>query len=120
MTGTSEQPDFSQQVLNLDTNALIKLVALAEQQMAMRKNQDLRIAYEKYMEIAKQLNVSMEEIIAAGQTKPGKTKKSVEVKYANPQNPNETWTGRGKHPRWLATQLAAGKPLTDFLIVKAE
>lgn len=118
MSEANHQPDFSKQVLSLDTHALIKLVALAEQQMAIRKNQDLQLAYQKYVEIAEKLNVPIEEIIAAGQTKTKKTKKTVEVKYTNPQNPNETWTGRGKHPRWLATQLAAGKSVTDFLITK--
>jgi DNA-binding protein H-NS len=37
-------------------------------------------------------------------------------KYRNPKNPSETWSGRGKQPRWLATQLKAGKRLDQFLI----
>jgi DNA-binding protein H-NS len=37
-------------------------------------------------------------------------------KYRNPKNRGETWAGRGKQPRWLATQLRAGKSLDDFLI----
>lgn len=36
--------------------------------------------------------------------------------YRNPENPSETWSGRGNRPRWLAAQIAAGKKLTDFLI----
>ena len=37
-------------------------------------------------------------------------------KYRNPKNRGETWAGRGKLPRWLATQLEAGKRLSEFLI----
>lgn len=37
-------------------------------------------------------------------------------KYQNPKNPTETWTGRGKQPRWLRTQLRSGRKLDDFLI----
>jgi DNA-binding protein H-NS len=37
-------------------------------------------------------------------------------KYHNPKNPNETWSGRGKQPRWLTAQLGSGKKLTQFLI----
>jgi len=37
-------------------------------------------------------------------------------KYCNPKNPNETWSGRGKQPRWLTAQLGSGKKLTHFLI----
>src|SRR5579864_6788211 len=37
-------------------------------------------------------------------------------KYRNPAQPAETWSGRGKQPRWLAAQLRSGKKLDDFRI----
>jgi DNA-binding protein H-NS len=37
-------------------------------------------------------------------------------KYRNPKNLTETWSGRGKQPRWLAPQLRSGKTLDDFRI----
>ena len=37
-------------------------------------------------------------------------------KYQNPGDPVETWSGRGKQPRWLVAQLRAGKKLDDFRI----
>ena len=37
-------------------------------------------------------------------------------KYHNPKNPEETWSGRGKQPPWLAAQLESGKRLDQFLI----
>ena len=37
-------------------------------------------------------------------------------KYRNPKNPAETWSGRGKQPRWLTAQLRSGKKVNDFLI----
>lgn len=40
-------------------------------------------------------------------------------KYQNPNNRRETWAGRGKRPRWLVTQLRAGKKLEDFQIKRA-
>jgi DNA-binding protein H-NS len=42
----------------------------------------------------------------------------VAPKYRNPANPKETWTGRGKQPRWLAAHTGKGKKLEDFLIKK--
>ncbi len=42
----------------------------------------------------------------------------VAPKYRNPANPKETWTGRGKQPRWLAAHTAKGKKPEDFLIKK--
>jgi DNA-binding protein H-NS len=37
-------------------------------------------------------------------------------KYRNPDQPAETWSGRGKRPRWLTAQLRSGKNLDDFRI----
>jgi DNA-binding protein H-NS len=37
-------------------------------------------------------------------------------KYQNPRNLAETWSGRGKQPRWLSRELLAGRKLNDFLI----
>ena len=34
----------------------------------------------------------------------------------NPADPSETWSGRGKTPRWLSKLLTSGKKLDDFLI----
>jgi DNA-binding protein H-NS len=37
-------------------------------------------------------------------------------KYCNPSAPEETWSGRGKQPRWLVAALQAGHQLTEFRI----
>ena len=41
-------------------------------------------------------------------------------KYQNPANLTETWSGRGKQPRWLAEQLKAGRNVDDFRIGSEE
>jgi DNA-binding protein H-NS len=41
---------------------------------------------------------------------------TVAPKYRNPANPTETWSGRGKHPRWMAAEIANGRKAEDFLI----
>ena len=46
----------------------------------------------------------------------GRSLGKVAAKYQNPANGKETWTGRGKQPRWLAAETAKGKKLEDFLI----
>jgi DNA-binding protein H-NS len=40
----------------------------------------------------------------------------VHPKYRNPERPFETWSGRGKQPRWIASQLGAGKNVDELLI----
>jgi DNA-binding protein H-NS len=41
-------------------------------------------------------------------------------KYRNPVNPEETWSGRGKQPRWVAAALRAGHHLEELLILQLE
>jgi DNA-binding protein H-NS len=45
---------------------------------------------------------------------------AVAPKYRNPDNPGETWAGRGLKPRWLAAALKTGKKLEDFSITSPE
>lgn len=37
-------------------------------------------------------------------------------KYMNPDNPAETWTGRGRKPNWLVAKLKKGAKIDDFAI----
>jgi len=41
-------------------------------------------------------------------------------KYGNPDEPSETWSGRGKQPRWLAAALKTGRTIDEFVIVNTE
>jgi len=41
-------------------------------------------------------------------------------KYCNPTAPTETWSGRGKRPRWLVAALQSGHKLEEFRIDSTE
>jgi DNA-binding protein H-NS len=43
----------------------------------------------------------------------------VKAKYRNPDLPSESWSGRGRRPRWLDAQLRSGKQIDDFRIDRA-
>ena len=43
-------------------------------------------------------------------------RREVSPKYRNPDNAAETWSGRGRKPRWLEERLSKGAPLEGFLI----
>ena len=40
-------------------------------------------------------------------------------KFRNPEEPSQTWAGRGKQPRWFLSQLRAGRPMDDLRIQQA-
>jgi DNA-binding protein H-NS len=37
-------------------------------------------------------------------------------KYQNPERPFEKWSGRGRQPHWVGTQLSMGKKVGDLLV----
>ena len=41
-------------------------------------------------------------------------------KYRNPEEPSETWSGRGKQPRWLTAALKTGHKIEVFVIGKPD
>jgi DNA-binding protein H-NS len=56
---------------------------------------------------------------AGGKVGRGGARGSVAPKYRNPENPAETWAGRGLKPRWLTAAIKSGKKLDNFLITGA-
>ena len=49
----------------------------------------------------------------------GGARGAVAPKYRNPENPAETWAGRGLRPRWLSAAIKGGKKIEDFAIAGA-
>jgi DNA-binding protein H-NS len=41
-------------------------------------------------------------------------------KFANPDAPEEMWSGRGKKPRWVTEKLSEGLALEDLSIVPSQ
>ncbi|HTD67440.1 MAG TPA: H-NS histone family protein [Candidatus Limnocylindria bacterium] len=54
----------------------------------------------------------MEHSVRARKSKRGKVK----PKYRNPANSQETWSGRGRQPRWFAAAIKIGKKESRLLI----
>lgn len=52
-------------------------------------------------------------------SKPASTGRKVPPKYHNPENPEQTWTGRGKAPLWFVALTDAGKTREQLLIPSA-
>lgn len=51
-----------------------------------------------------------------GKASKGGKKSQGAPKYANPADPSQTWTGRGRKPGWARAHLAAGGSLSALAI----
>ena len=107
------KPDTS----DLSVEDLKRLEAEAEALIASKKDQAIEDAYNQIIAIAEKVGFSVEELLEVGEQKRKKTtRKAVEPRYRNKNNTEETWTGRGKQPRWLVAEIEKGAKLEDFLI----
>jgi DNA-binding protein H-NS len=76
-----------------------------------RKKREALAALE---ERARDLGYSLAEL--TGVAPSGRKRSVAGAKYRNPANAAETWTGRGRKPRWYEAALKGGKSPEDMLI----
>ncbi|MDV7546798.1 H-NS histone family protein [Acinetobacter baumannii] len=100
----------------LSIQELKDLQVQAEQLISQKKDQAIEDAYIQVNEIAESVGLTINQLLEIGSQKVKKTRKSVEPRYRNKKNDQETWTGRGKQPRWLVAEIENGAKLEDFLI----
>ncbi|MBE2276586.1 MAG: H-NS histone family protein [Rhodobacteraceae bacterium] len=72
-----------------------------------------RLAIETLEEKAREMGFSLAELTGMA---PTRKKTTTTAKYANPANPADTWSGRGRKPRWYTEALAAGKSDDDMRV----
>lgn len=106
-----------------DASELAELKNQIELMANYKANKEIMDAYEGMIQTSKELGYdSLEAFITDAESKSQKTKqakrkkKTVDARYRDIDNKDDTWTGRGKQPRWLVKRLEEGYKLTDFLI----
>lgn len=72
-----------------------------------------RNALAELEEKARALGFSLAELTGAAKTR---KRAPAVAKYANPADAADTWSGRGRKPRWFADALKSGKKPEDFAI----
>lgn len=97
---------------NLSLDELALLQKNAQNLMKSKKKQQIQEAYGEFQKIAKNLGVSIDDILKAGKG----VKNKRPFKYQNPSNKAEGWSGQGRKPKWLTAELDKGKTLESFLI----
>ena len=90
---------------------LKKIKKQVDQAINKYKSRALANARKELEKTAKSLGFSLSEVVL---TAPVKSK--VAAKYANPKDPSQTWTGRGRKPRWVEALVQKGSTLKDLEI----
>jgi DNA-binding protein H-NS len=99
---------------NLSLGDLRNLQEQVKQEMKKREVQEVQKAREQILAIAQSVGVPLKDLLASGTrgTKtPGAGTGTVAVRYRNPDNSTQQWTGRGRQPKWVKEWVEGGKSL---------
>jgi DNA-binding protein H-NS len=93
-------------------NDLINKAQLRQNELRKEKVSKIR---EKVHALIKAEGYTFDDIFGT-RVKTRRAGGTVAPKYRNPALPEQTWSGRGKRPRWFNDALKAGKKEKDLLV----
>ncbi|SEA95360.1 DNA-binding protein H-NS [Thiothrix caldifontis] len=99
-------------ISNLSVAELERLKGSIDSAIANRRDSELSSLREAIEDMIAQSGFTLEEVMQARTTK----KRVVKAKYSNPNNPEQTWSGRGRKPGWVEEWTSTGRDLNDCLI----
>ncbi|HSX60939.1 MAG TPA: H-NS histone family protein [Tahibacter sp.] len=97
---------------SLTSQQLADLIAQANQRQQEMQREHAAEVRARLVAIARKEGFTIEELFGQFPAR----KRTVKPKYRNPLAPGETWSGRGKQPRWFSAALSTGLLEEDLLI----
>ncbi|MDR3322646.1 MAG: H-NS histone family protein [Zoogloeaceae bacterium] len=108
-------------MIDLDKLELPELRTLRAQVEAeiRRRGSKTQRAVKKLHQLAEEQGLSLSELFAiangTSSVPTTSTRSSGVIKYRNPVDPNQGWTGHGRKPGWVVNYLANGGALNNLL-----
>lgn len=106
--------------IDLDTMShkdLEKLLIDVKAAIKNAQTRDRREALKAAEKAAAEYGFSLNELSGmTGTTKTGKAKRPSVPKFANPSDASQTWTGKGRQPKWYVEAIESGKQPADLEI----
>jgi DNA-binding protein H-NS len=102
-------------ISHLSEEELAELISNASKQLSQKQQQKRSETIAEIKQLAASIGVSI-ELVDAGQKASARKGSKVSIKYRDPANSSNAWTGRGMKPRWLANYLEEGRAIEEFLI----
>lgn len=100
--------------INKTPEEIQKIIADAQAALIEKQKSERKETLAKIKSLADSIGVTV-TIHEAGK-KTEKRQSSVAIKYRNPNNASETWTGRGLKPKWVTALLSQGYSLESFSV----
>ncbi len=102
-------------ISKLNQKQLNDLISEAENRKKEIRQERIVALRNKINELVKSEGYALEDVLGS-RRKPRHSTGRVSPKFFNPANRSETWSGRGKRPRWFNDAIQRGKTKEDMLI----
>lgn len=112
---------------NIDTLSLSEieslLIAAEQRKAALSRRRPPSVVRKELIALANSYGYAIDELVDVSR-RPREVAKRARIpkqgktpaKYRDPENRRNTWSGRGRMPRWLADKVRRGERPTDYLI----
>ncbi|ARO14231.1 DNA-binding protein, H-NS family [Ketogulonicigenium robustum] len=98
---------------SLDRKDLLKLRADVERAIATLDERTKHAALEAAQRAVSQFGLSLSQL-TDDISSLGSRRTAGVVRFRNPENAEQTWSGRGRKPQWVHDLEASGKALSDY------
>lgn len=111
-------------ISKLSYSELLKLRNEIDRVIDGRREEERAATLEKIQNLANEAGFEIDDLFGAKKvikkisTSDLRAQRQKKQKYANPANPNQTWTGRGNTPGWAREYISNGGNKSDLLIQK--
>ena len=101
---------------NASFDELLELKIKVDDLLRSKQGEEIYSLRNKISAASSALGISLAELFGLNkipEREPKERKRrEVKVKYRNPDNPDETWSGRGRPPQWMQAKLDENPELT--------
>ena len=101
-------------VEKMSYSELTELELRIQRAKAHKQDEERSLLRQKVTEMVKAHGFDLRELMGKGRNGKG----SVAIKYRDPKNSQNTWTGRGRMPRWMVAATKGSKAKREDFLVK--
>jgi DNA-binding protein H-NS len=105
---------------DLSLEQLAKVIEAAQAQHERKREEVRDQLRQEVMEKVRLLGLDPEDLFAIHKRRGNRSsvnaRSTVKPKYRDNRDPTQTWSGRGRLPRWLHERVKAGENKDDYLI----
>lgn len=101
----------------LSFDELINKKRNLDMEIAERQDTEVETLKAKVLAVTDALGITVAELFGIkADAEPRRRKPAPKVRYRDPEHPENTWTGKGKPPKWLQEKLQQGMGKDHFLV----